>query len=143
MDTDIIERVRAAAKELLGRHDILAAYAYGSRVSGTPRSESDLDVGYYLRGYRQGARLSIREELTLIERLSERVGVEVDLRNLGEAPLEIRGPILEEGVRIHSGDLLERVELEADLLSRYHDYKAEFEELTRMRLRCIAERGLV
>lgn len=141
-EDDLIQRARAAAEELLPAFDVLAAYAYGSRVSGTPRPDSDLDVGYFLRGYRQGVRLSLRDELVLADRFSDRVGVDVDLRDLGDAPLEVRGPVLEEGLRVFSGDYDERVELEADTYSRYHDYKAELEELGRVRLQRIASRGL-
>ena len=142
MDDDLIQRARTVAEELLSAFDVLAAYAYGSRVSGTPRADSDLDVGYFLRGYRDGARLSLRDELALADRMTDRLGVDVDLRDLAGAPLEVRGRILEEGVRIYSGDFQERVELEADTYSRFHDYKAEFEELARIRLQRIAARGL-
>jgi predicted nucleotidyltransferase len=142
MDDDLIQRARTVAEELLSAFDVLAAYAYGSRVSGTPRAGSDLDVGYFLRGYRDGARLSLRDELALADRMTDRLGVDVDLRDLAGAPLEVRGRILEEGVRIYSGDFQERVELEADTYSRFHDYKAEFEELARIRLQRIAARGL-
>jgi predicted nucleotidyltransferase len=142
MDDDLIQRARTVAEELLSAFDVLAAYAYGSRVSGTPRAGSDLDVGYFLRGYRDGARLPLRDELALADRMTDRLGVDVDLRDLAGAPLEVRGRILEEGVRIYSGDFQERVELEADTYSRFHDYKAEFEELARIRLQRIAARGL-
>ena len=99
MDLEILDRARDAAAELLPAFQVLAAYAYGSRVSGDFRPDSDLDVGYYLRGYREGGRLSLGDELLLAERLSERVGVEVDFRDVSRAPLEIRGALLEEGVR--------------------------------------------
>ena len=134
-------RLRTAAAELFPLFDILVGYAYGSRVSGRPRPSSDLDVGYYLRGYLRGARLALRDELALADRLSDRVGVEVELRDLGPAPLEVRGRILEEGVRIYSSHEVERVALERDLLTRFHDYKAEFEAMHRLRLRSLAERG--
>ncbi len=60
--------------------------------------------------------------------MTDRLGVDVDLRDLSGAPLEVRGRIVEDGVRLYSGDFHERVELEADIYSRYHDYKSEFEE---------------
>jgi predicted nucleotidyltransferase len=142
MDDDLIQKARAVAEELLPAFDMLAAYAYGSRVSGAPRADSDLDVGYFLRGYRDGARLSLSDELALANRLTDRLGVDVDFRDLGGAPLEVRGRIMEDGVRLYSGDFHERVELEGDSYSRYHDYKAEFEELARIRLERIAARGL-
>ena len=121
---------------------VLAAYAYGSRVSGRPRPTSDLDVGYYLDGYRTGQILSLREELRLASALSDAVGIEIDLRNLAAAPLEARGRVLEEGARIYSADDARRVELERGLLGRYHDYKEVFQRMHEVRLRALAARGI-
>ena len=71
-----------------------------------------------------------------------------DLRLLG--PEEGLGPaylagfrrVLEEGVRIYSGDDVRRVGLERDLLGRYHDYKEVFERMHAERLRALAARGI-
>ena len=81
MDTTIVEHLRASAERLFGGGPILAAYVYGSRVSGRPRPTSDVDVGYYLTGYRAGQLLPLREELRLASALSDAAGLEVDLRN--------------------------------------------------------------
>lgn len=141
MDPTLIEALRAAAERLFRGGAVLAAYAHGSRVSGRPRAESDLDVGYYLEGYRTGRCLSLREELRLASALSDAVGLTVDFRNLAEAPLELRGRVLEDGVRVYSGDDVARVELERDTLGRYHDYKATFARMHETRLRALAARG--
>ncbi len=106
----------------------------------SPTVKSDLDIGYYLEGYRQGDLLSIREEMVLAADLSDAVGCQVDLKNLAEAPLELRGQVLEEGVRIFSGNDSQRVDLECDVLARYHDYKEIFEQMHEIRLRQIATR---
>ena len=84
----------------------------------------------------------LREELRLASALSDAVQFPVDLRNLAEAPLELRGHVLEEGVRIYSGDDVARVELERDLLGRYHDYKDVFRHMHEARLRALAARGI-
>ena len=138
----LLTRLRLAAEELFRGGPVLAAYAFGSRVSGTPRPDSDLDIGYYLEGYWQRPPITIREEMRLAGKLSDGVGFTVDLRSLAGAPLEVRGRVLEDGVRIYSGDPAARVALERDLLSRYHDYKEVFREMHDLRLRAIAERGL-
>ena len=142
MENDVIDLLRVAASRLLPARRVLAAYAFGSRLSGRPRPDSDLDVGYYLVGYRSGESLPLREEMQLASELSAAAGLEVDLRDLAGTPLELRGRVLEEGVRIFSGDPVERVALERELLSRYHDYKEEFRQMHEIRLRRIAERGL-
>ena len=142
LDADILARLTAAARLLFPGRRVLAAYAFGSRVSGRPRPDSDLDVGYYLREYQQGETLPIAEEMLLATQLSEAAGVEIDLRNLGAASLEFRGRVLEDGIRIFEADPAARVALERDLLARYHDYKPVFERMHERRLRAIAERGL-
>jgi predicted nucleotidyltransferase len=132
----------AAAERLFPPRGILAAYAYGSRVSGNPLPGSDLDVGYYLTGFRNGASLPLKDEALLASELSEALSIEVDLRNLADAPLELRGRALEEGVRIFSGDDVERVGLERDVLGRYHDYKETYQRMHALRLERLRERGL-
>jgi predicted nucleotidyltransferase len=141
MDPVMLERLRLTASSVFHDSPVLAAYAYGSRVSGRPRPKSDLDVGYYLTTYREHRRLSMREESRLASALADAAGVDVDLRNLAEGPLELRGRVLEEGVRIYSADDPERVALERYILARYHDYKDVFRQMHDLRLRRLAARG--
>ena len=143
LDPILRTRLERAAGELFRDRPVLAAYAYGSRVFGKPRPDSDLDIGYYLERCWLGGELPIREEMELAGKLSEQAaGLNVDLRNLGRARLELRGLVLEEGIRLYSGDPAGRVALERDLLGRYHDYKDVFKQMHDMRLRAIAERGI-
>jgi predicted nucleotidyltransferase len=127
---------------VFGPTDVFLAYAYGSRVHGNPRPDSDLDIGYYLDDFRRHPPLSIKEEMMLAGELSDRMGVEVDLRNLGEAPLEWRGRVLEDGVRVYCRDEVQRVNLERDLLAQYLDQKDSFRRMHELRLRRFAESGL-
>lgn len=138
----MIDKVRGAAQRVFPGGPILVAYAFGSRVSGRPMPESDLDVGYYLCGHRQGETLPLGEEMRLVDELSAAVGCPVDLRNMADAPLEFKGRILEEGVRIFSARDGERVALEREILGRYHDYKDEFLRMHEIRLRRVAAKGL-
>lgn len=138
----IVARLREVAARLFASHGILVAYAFGSRISGRPRPDSDLDVGYYVNDRGDGAGLPLRDEMLLAADLSEAVGMDVDLRNLAAAPLELRGIVLEQGARIYSGDDVGRVDLERDLLARYHDYKDVYRQMHEIRLRQIAARGL-
>jgi len=142
MDDPVLEKVRGAAQRAFAGGPILVAYAFGSRVSGRPMPESDLDVGYYLCGHRRGETLPLGEEMRLADELSAAVGQEVDLRNLADAPLELKGRILEEGARIFSAKDPERVALERELLGRYHDYKEEFLRMHAIRLQRVAAKGL-
>ncbi len=140
LEQSVLDRLRAAASVHFPSFRVLAAYVHGSRVSGQPGPSSDLDIGYYLEGFRGGAALPISEEMRLATILSDAGGLDVDLRNLADAPLELRGRVLEEGIRIFSGHDAARVALERDLLARYHDYKDVFREMHEVRLRSLAGR---
>ena len=138
MNRALVERLQRGTIAIFRPTDIFVAYAYGSRIAGTHAPWSDLDIGYYLTEYRQGARLSIRQEMILAVKLSGEVGLDVDLRNLAEAPLELRGRALEEGVRVYCVDDTARVNMERDLLGRYHDYKEVFLNMHLARLQQLA-----
>ena len=138
MKDGFMAELAEAATAVFEPSAIFLAYAYGSRISGRPRPESDLDVGYYLSGFPAAEVLTIREEMVLALRLSDRLGTEVDLRNLADATLELRGRVLEEGVRIYCRDNVARVNLERDLLGRYHDYKESFRRMHEISLRQFA-----
>jgi len=142
MNLRLLDALRPAAAAAFRGRSVLVAYAFGSRISGRPRPSSDLDVGYYLRGYRRGDTLPLQEELHLADELSRAAGLEVDLQNLAEAGLELKGRVLEEGIRIFSDDDPSRVALEREILGRYHDYKEEFRRMHEMRLRRVASLGL-
>ena len=131
-----------AAEAVFASTDIFLAYAYGSRVCGEARPGSDLDIGYYLDDFRRRAALPLQAEMILAGQLSDRLGVEVDLRNLGAAPLEWRGRVLEDGVRIYCRDEVQRVNLERDLLAQYLDRKETFRQMHELRLKRFAESGL-
>lgn len=133
-NAQLIERLTRAAAVFEGT-GILAAYAFGSRISGRPRPDSDCDVGYFRDLSAAPAPLPLRDEMRLADALSRAAGVEVDLRDLSDAPLEARGRAVEEGVRLFSGDDVLRVGLERDLLARYHDYKDVFRRMHALRLR--------
>ena len=138
MDAEILDKVTEATSEVFVGTEIFLAYVYGSRVAETARSESDLDVGYYLEGYKTGRHMPIDQELILEAKLSEIIDIAVDLRNLGSAPLEVRGRVLEDGIRIFDRDEVERVNLERNLLASYHDYKPHYERMHLERLRNLA-----
>jgi predicted nucleotidyltransferase len=142
IDDELIARLRQASGRAMPELGILAAYVHGSRVAGRPRTDSDLDVGYFVEGFAGGRRLPVEVELALSLALSDAVGVDVDLRNLDDAPLELRGRVIEGGIRIHSGDDVRRVALERETLGRYHDYKDVFRQMHEIRLRRIARHGL-
>ena len=142
MGPEQIDRLRGGAAQVFAGTPVFLAYVYGSRVYGSPRSRSDVDVGYYTTALAGDTPLPIADELALEDALSASVGLEVDLRDLGRAPLELRGRVLEEGIRIYCRDRVRQVNLERDLLTRYHDYKPTFQRMRALRLSHVAAKGL-
>lgn len=137
-DEKLIDTLRQASRDVFPGTPVFLAYGFGSRIAGHALPGSDLDVGYYLDEYGDNARLSVRDEMLLAVRLSDATRCNVDLRNLGCAPLELRGRVLEEGVRVYCSDEKRRVNLERDLLGRYHDYKPSFAAMHAFRLSSVA-----
>lgn len=140
MNDVLVARIRHAAAEVFSASPVFLAYAHGSRVSGTARATSDLDVGYYLMPGYPERQLPFSEEMRLVDQLSAALDIEVDLRALALAPIQLRGRVLEEGVRVYCDDEEARVELETYLLGHYLDYKREFEALRHLRFAAAATR---
>ena len=141
LDETLRRRLEDAAARAFAGHSIAAAYAHGSRVSGRARPASDLDIAYCLTSRAEAAPLPLRDELAIAGTIAEAIGLDVDLRSLRDAPLEFRGRVLEDGCRIYEGDPVERVTLERDTLSRYHDYEFEFAAMHELRLKSLASRA--
>jgi len=141
MNDETLRVVRDAAAAAFRDTPVFLAYAYGSRASGTPRADSDLDIGYYLSRSYERHDLPLYDQMLIEARLSGAIGLSVDLRNLADAPLELRGKALEEGVRVYCSDQKARVAIETALLSRYHDYKPTLAASHEQRLAALAAAG--
>lgn len=137
--TAIIDVASSACAEVFRGTSVFLAYAYGSRIEGGATSGSDLDIGYYLA---TPEALPVAEEMMLADRLSRRLGVEVDLRNLGQAPLEWRARVLERGCRLHCTDEMARVTLETELMVRWFDEQPRLQCFHEARLASFAAAGL-
>lgn len=134
MDFETLRITREAAADVFCDTPVFLAFAYGSRAEGKHRPDSDLDIGYYLEHSYERADLPLFDQMVMEEALSRGTGMTVDLRNLGTAPLELRGRALENGERIYCSDERARVALETSLLVRYHDSKPGLEAMHKARL---------
>ena len=139
---DFLADLPGIAEAVFDGTPVLLAYAYGSRVKGTATARSDLDLGEYADRASGAAPLPVRDEMMLADRLSRQLGVDVDLRNLGTAPLEWRAAVLREGVCVYSRDERVRVELERETLLRWFDEQPRFQQFHESRLNAFAASGL-
>jgi len=138
-EPEIVGLARQACMEVFRGTPVFLAYAHGSRVHGGSTKQSDLDIGYYVSTPRP---LALAEEMLLADRLSRRLGVEVDLRNLGQAPLEWRARVLERGCRIYCSDEIARVTNERTLMVRWFDERERSARFHDTRLASFATAGL-
>lgn len=87
--------------------------------------------------------LDLLERARLAADLAEALGTpDVDLVVLDEAPLELRGHVVQTGRVIHSQDEARRVGFEVRTRSEYFDYLPTLRELEHAYLARIADRGL-
>lgn len=72
--------------------DLLAIYAFGSRIEGTPTSESDLDMAVLVAGY-----ADITQLWRLSGELAELAGCDVDLLDLRKASTVMQYQVITKG----------------------------------------------
>lgn len=123
MSSAVTSDITDAVVRVLRDTDLILAFAYGSRVGQTPRPDSDVDIGYYMKPVRGDTGLSVRGEMSIAEQLSAALGVEVDLRDLSCAPLEIQAQVVGRGVCLYRAEGEEAAELERSVTERYEHAK--------------------
>ncbi|RFA95636.1 type VII toxin-antitoxin system MntA family adenylyltransferase antitoxin [Pyrobaculum aerophilum] len=105
------------------RWGVKFAYLFGSRARGLEREDSDWDVAVYF-----GREVTIIEEAELGAELSKRLGVEVDVVALDNAPLDLIYIVLRDGVVIYSEDEKLRKQWEIETYLEYLDYASDYLE---------------
>lgn len=139
---NLLEQLGKKLPAILDKRPVLLAYLYGSTASGLALPFSDLDIALYL-----AEPLSPRERLNLelaVEMaLEDALGLgNADVRAINDAPLSVRGAVVQEGILLYCRDEEQRVDFESLTLKLYLDFEPVarmFRELFFERLR---ERGL-
>jgi len=132
MNDPTLERLRDALGRVLGDFpEIVAAYAYGSRVSGQPLPLSDLDIALVVRG------AAASDDPLLAERVAARLTLEfdsapeLDVHIASSLPLPVRGRVVTDGVLLYETDPSTRVEFETSTRRLYFDFLPFLERDTR------------
>jgi predicted nucleotidyltransferase len=105
-----------------------AVYVFGSYVPGEQQADSDLDVAILLPHQQARAAGNLRLS-DLQQRLSSRVGVEVDLVNLRQVSTVFQQEIINTGQRIYCPDTMTCDAFEALVLSLYTKLNEERAEI--------------
>jgi uncharacterized protein len=82
--------------------NLLALYAFGSRIQGTANAQSDLDLAVLVEGYADSVQL-----FDLANQLAEQLGYEVDLLDMRAASTVMQFQILTTGERWWAKDVLQ------------------------------------
>jgi predicted nucleotidyltransferase len=123
---------------ILADAGIRFAYAFGSRVGGAARADSDADIAVM-----PAHDLGLLERERLAALLAKVLAVPaVDLVALDRAPLELRGQVVQDGELIYSADEPARVRFEVRTRSEYLDFLPTLRMLQRGYLARVAEHGL-
>jgi predicted nucleotidyltransferase len=140
--TTWVNQLREKLPSILEDLPVLVAYLYGSAASGRTTPFSDVDIALYLSeslSPRNRLQLELRVEIALEDALGL---TNADVRVINDAPLTVRGTIVQEGILLYCRDEERRVDLESLTLKLYLDFEPTatmFQELFFKRLR---EEGL-
>lgn len=119
----LLEQLRKSLPSILERWPVLMAYLYGSAAIGQTTPFSDVDIALYLaKPLRPRERLQL--ELGLEIALEDALGLsKADVRVINDAPLSVRGMVVQEGVLLYCRDEEERVDFESLTLKLYLDFE--------------------
>jgi len=121
MTTAQIQRIREAVEQISSGHPVSLAYLFGSTASGRATPLSDIDIAIVTnRDVSPRERLQL--ELTLEIELSELCDGEFDVRIINDAPLAVRGTVVQTGRLLYVRNDADRVEFETNVRSRYFDF---------------------
>ncbi|HQR81531.1 MAG: nucleotidyltransferase domain-containing protein [Gammaproteobacteria bacterium] len=96
----IVQEIQQPTKELVIQEvakvffNLLALYAFGSRIQGTANAQSDLDLAVLVEGYADPMQL-----FELSNKLADQLGYEVDLLDMRAASTVMQYQVLTRGER--------------------------------------------
>lgn len=139
----IVAQLRKYVASILAQHPVDAAYVYGSVARGTAMPLSDVDIALLLTTTlppfeRLGLELTIQGEIEAACGLSP-----VDVRAINEAPLTVRGRIVQHGILLYERDQARRIAFEVATRKRYFDFAPVAHRLRDAFLQRVYREGLL
>ena len=132
MESEFIERLRSVGGPIFAAHGVAVAYLYGSRARGRYTRLSDVDVAV-VTTEEPLPRERLRLELALELDLRDALGEEFDVRVINDAPILVRGRVLQTGKRIYVGDERRRIAFEENTRRLYLDFLPFLQRQRQMR----------
>lgn len=118
----ILARLKDVLPSVLAEYPVDVAYVYGSVARGAVTPFSDVDIALVLsESPSPYPRLML--ELEVQAALEDASGLKrVDVRAINEAPLLVRGRIVQQGVLLYERDRTQRVAFEVQTRKRFFDF---------------------
>lgn len=138
----ILSQLKDVVPSIVARHQVDAAYAFGSVARGTVTPFSDVDVALLLTKllppYEQ-----LQLELLVQGEIEDASGLyPVDVRAINRAPLMLQGRIVQHGILLYERDRARRVAFEVVTRKRYFDFAPVARRLRDAYLARVREDGL-
>lgn len=139
----IIKRLKEVLPRILAEYAVDVAYVYGSVARGTVMPFSDVDIALVLcESPPPYERLNL--ELKIEAAIEDASGLGgLDVRAINEAPLLVRGEVVQEGIRLYERDHARRVAFEIETRKRYFDFEPVARRLQAAFLDKIRREGLL
>lgn len=139
----ILARLGEVLPYILARYPVDVAYVYGSVALGVVTPFSDVDIALLLN-----ASLSpyerLKMELIIQGDIEAACGFSpVDVRAINEAPLTVRGRIVQQGVLLYERDRARRIAFEVATRKRYFDFASAAHRLRDAFLQRVHREGLL
>ncbi len=117
-------------RPLMVKHNIVAAYLFGSRATGQVHPGSDYDLAVLFKDYDPGKH-NLAFRLNLAEEISQLVGTQVDLIFLQNVPILMRYEIVATGKVVYCTDDDFRTDFEDIAFRDYLDFRPFIEQFYR------------
>jgi len=138
----LVDQLKTALQPILDERPVLMAYLYGSMAAGRTTPFSDVDIALYL-SESLSPRRRLELELGVEMALEDRLGLSnADVRVINDAPLQVRGTVVQEGVLLYCRDEERRVDFETFNRKLYLDFKPTAEEFRQLFFERMREKGL-
>jgi predicted nucleotidyltransferase len=138
----LVSQLKEKLPPILDDLPVLMAYLYGSAASGHTTPFSDVDIALYLSEPlppRQRLELELGVEMALEDALGLS---NADVRAINDAPLAIRGTVVQEGVRLYCRDEEQRVDFESLTLKLYLDFEPTAKMFRELFIKRLGKEGL-
>jgi predicted nucleotidyltransferase len=137
VDHEVAERLRCRAPTALAGLPVRFAYLYGSRAAGSPRPDSDIDIGVMCADEVEDCERVAAGCEDALRAATQLGGIEVTVLN--DAPIRFLGRVLRQRVVLFSRDEPGRVEFESRVGRMADDVEVWAAETDRELIAAIAD----